>query len=1292
MERFSLDHGLRLLESGLREPDPNIIDQALRYFTEAEAYYSQTENQDAQILAGIHALRCKLYQHKFHYIRDSHILKRNIAELESVWEDSSRLQNAEMWAFYRDLNCEYFIHLATTPSQFISARDSLQQALEINSQLYLHCTRSLYPQQWIGLKVRHAEILSQLGDESGAISHLLEGLKVSAIDRHNYLFLLASVRLISHQLNQSLHQKNKSLFEDARSRFLNLELSKLRLNSYLEATEILSDLSNVCLSFFQTTEEAEYLSVGIKELTRLLESRALNSGSSERLRLCCEAERNFLEIVLAGNRADLDALDRLIAQNERKSSACTYAISSYELFKFQLGLCLAQIAKSSSLEDDAAHLITATTIFADLEQFPPYRNSTRTMDYVRGFLESRKANSNKYFKRGDIESVVLRSNQIRADKEGIDLDQKLSVLESGLAKFADFMNRGHEVEAEEFRKTFSKKIEDDLHAVFDEQVRKATAELDEDNLRSVKNLESLRGLREFSQHLISKVSAGSTDSEPEDLVTVAFSEDAVELYNRLNERAEDSSGSDVDVDIFDGLDVPDDLKRIVHSIEFLAKSDFQAPQNPLTPLIGNPYEKLQFHKEMSVRLANEGRLKDANTHNEYAIEQLLPLLKEAKNTGPPHRLPILESEMGTLYSRKGYLLSKGQCSDIGLRYLNNSARALERDDLLHYWISNRRIALSSTLNKIYRISEEITPQNIVDLCDQFNARVSFESHPTEWLEFHFEVSHFFDYYISHLNIVTDTGADLVRYMYASVFDCLKNTRMLIAATTSLARQNYLIQRITEFADVLPFILLKLGDTQTALQVYDLGRTIRLSLAFLEDNLPEETRQIARTARRDWESNIAALESATVEILNSQFSAELANTDHLHALQKHVRANHDTYANAVAGSHLYDDDKFEFETLVSCIPKNAILCVSVIARGGSNLLVLARDADNKPVTELIALDGLNSQNLHDTVTGTDADSGWLKTYERFRKAQGGSTREDENVLQNLWSECNERLTEIGEGIGNKIAQPLYDRLNARGCWGNFEEIMFVPNGPLSMLPIQSFKFLSTNEPGRYRTLLQDKAVSIWPSLGAVQKFCGETRARHKDDAKVLLVNGIPDRPLNAPRFITDNEAILGVTIDGSANDADARTLAKHLEEHPVAYIYSHGYWDNENPQLSGLAVNATEKLTVQDVRKLDMRESRLCFLGACETSMIGLENSPSEFVGLPAAFMEAGLPSIVCSLWAVYDDFSQLIAGKFFEIYLGSDVSPAQALRQAILCYVDLDDEGGEWNEMMFWAPFVVYGR
>ncbi len=72
-------------------------------------------------------------------------------------------------------------------------------------------------------------------------------------------------------------------------------------------------------------------------------------------------------------------------------------------------------------------------------------------------------------------------------------------------------------------------------------------------------------------------------------------------------------------------------------------------------------------------------------------------------------------------------------------------------------------------------------------------------------------------------------------------------------------------------------------------------------------------------------------------------------------------------------------------------------------------------------------------------------------------------------------------------------------------------------------------------------------------------------------------------------------------------------------------------------------------------------------------MVDIRHLPDEFIGLPAAFLQAGAPGVVATFWSVLAGPTSTVMTQFYTLHLGGDgMTPAAALRRAVLGLRDLD--------------------
>jgi CHAT domain-containing protein len=131
----------------------------------------------------------------------------------------------------------------------------------------------------------------------------------------------------------------------------------------------------------------------------------------------------------------------------------------------------------------------------------------------------------------------------------------------------------------------------------------------------------------------------------------------------------------------------------------------------------------------------------------------------------------------------------------------------------------------------------------------------------------------------------------------------------------------------------------------------------------------------------------------------------------------------------------------------------------------------------------------------------------------------------------------------------------------------------------------------------------------------------------------------------------------------------------------------------NPLLSNLALQADAandgRLEVHEILDLRLR-SQLVTLSACDTALgsgyFAEVPAGEEFVGLTRAFLYAGSPAVLATLWQVNDRSTLDFMRAFYQQLdvRGAATALAEAQRKML-------HSGGRYSHPYFWAPFVLVG-
>ena len=166
----------------------------------------------------------------------------------------------------------------------------------------------------------------------------------------------------------------------------------------------------------------------------------------------------------------------------------------------------------------------------------------------------------------------------------------------------------------------------------------------------------------------------------------------------------------------------------------------------------------------------------------------------------------------------------------------------------------------------------------------------------------------------------------------------------------------------------------------------------------------------------------------------------------------------------------------------------------------------------------------------------------------------------------------------------------------------------------------------------------------------------------------------------------------VLLDARATEVGLREALGRREQWRSVHLACHGLIDPERPMLSSLALTADAEddglLTVHEVFRMHI-PSDLVVLSACETGRGRVFHSEG-IVGLVRAFMVAGAPRVICSLWKVDDEATQALMVRFYELWNpkeGEGLGAAAALKKA-----QEHVRGHEkWKRPHYWAAWVLWG-
>jgi CHAT domain-containing protein len=271
------------------------------------------------------------------------------------------------------------------------------------------------------------------------------------------------------------------------------------------------------------------------------------------------------------------------------------------------------------------------------------------------------------------------------------------------------------------------------------------------------------------------------------------------------------------------------------------------------------------------------------------------------------------------------------------------------------------------------------------------------------------------------------------------------------------------------------------------------------------------------------------------------------------------------------------------------------------------------------------------------------------------------------------------------------------------------VTIVPHGPLSSLPFAALQ----DARGRY--LLEDYTLHYAPAGGVLQFTSAKRHSGARKGNLLLVADPVPpalsrfERPLpRLPGAREETRAIAALVPPGRVTrlegaKANEVTVRGSVRQKSVLHFATHAIVRDADPFSSFLAVGKTSDadglLTAQEIYGLTL-EADLVVLSACRSG--GGRVTGDGIATFARAFMYAGAPSIVASLWDVADEPTNGLVRQLYRSWFAG-ASKARALRTAQLALLqDLRTGKTHINtpaglvalteDPIYWAGFALIGE
>jgi len=479
-----------------------------------------------------------------------------------------------------------------------------------------------------------------------------------------------------------------------------------------------------------------------------------------------------------------------------------------------------------------------------------------------------------------------------------------------------------------------------------------------------------------------------------------------------------------------------------------------------------------------------------------------------------------------------------------------------------------------------------------------------------------------------------------------------------------------LSRIQELAAQQAYALAHAGNYREAIEALEAGRARALAESLLGQRALES---VTDPTQRE------SLEAAWRNVREAQ-------SVYQHADDEEVRRRAERQL-AQARRAYYDrmrqtfPDYFEppiFEHVQAAAADAPLVYLAATSAGGLALLVTPNQDSSEPSVHPIWLNELNDEALREQLVGITEEEwremsarwekeepteqyiqkmsqGYLSTYSFWRR---NPRNEDARAA---WLEA---IDETTRWLWDVAMGPIVEEVAV----GDASHTTLIPAGLLGLLPLHAAWTEDPDQPTGRRYALDEINFAYTPNARALD--VARERAAGRDAEGLLAVD--EPQPVSAgPLPSSSWEAT--AACDHFPDDERTRlvggevatkeTVLEALPNYAVLHLSCHGFANPDDPLQSGLLMAHDELLTLRDIYALQLDQARLAVLSACETRIPGID-LPDEVIALPTGLVQAGVPGVVGSLWSVGDLSTAMLMVRFYNLWRGEGLDPAEALRQA----------------------------
>jgi CHAT domain-containing protein/tetratricopeptide (TPR) repeat protein len=275
----------------------------------------------------------------------------------------------------------------------------------------------------------------------------------------------------------------------------------------------------------------------------------------------------------------------------------------------------------------------------------------------------------------------------------------------------------------------------------------------------------------------------------------------------------------------------------------------------------------------------------------------------------------------------------------------------------------------------------------------------------------------------------------------------------------------------------------------------------------------------------------------------------------------------------------------------------------------------------------------------------------------------------------------------------------------------------PNSSLCIIPdgvLRDLPFAALFSPETHRYLVEDFSLIINPSASVFARTLEISCSKPRSESEPFL--GLGNPRFNQQRFpqlhplpASDQEleriqSFYPKRLILNRKQATESELVKQIGNYEIVHLATHSVSNKQSSLLSAIVL-ADESasavgernprrvafdgtLQAHEIYRLRLDRTRLVLLSSC-SSGLGDQMRNEAMSGLAQAFLVAGVPSVIASLWDIDDESTAELMEKLHASHRVKRLAFGQALRAAQISF--LQTAPPRRRHPYYWATFIVTG-